>query len=174
MTTKTIEHISYIQALGSHITEYLHDKWGSASKEKFDAYMEKATTIPMFKELTPDTMLVYRLRYNAIFHIEDMPTDKINPHVVNSRVLAWINDFDHERDKHGLRHPEIEIDAYNNGTLADVEIDIEFVESITARRLPEGRKGDITYQGSEWSISPYVILTAEEFEVLPHESPAPS
>ncbi|EJB8454811.1 phage tail protein [Vibrio parahaemolyticus] len=160
--------ISYMQELGDHLVSYIERKLGSPGKDKFDAYMTGGSVIPLFKDMG-DGMLLGKFQYTAVFSIEDMPTDKIDPYVVMARTMSWICDYDREREKHGLKSPTIDIDAYNNGTLADMEITADFVESITARLAPDGETGDITFAGKEWNVEPYVIYVATDGEVTPSD-----
>ncbi|MFH0274898.1 phage tail protein [Vibrio jasicida] len=161
--------ISYMQELGNDIANYIDRVLGSSGKDKFDAYMTEGNMIPMFKDMG-DGMLIGQFRYTAVFSIEDMPTTKIDPYVVMARVMAWITDYDREREQHNLKAPLVNIDAYNNGTLADMEITSEFVESITAKLAPDGETGDITFAGKEWNVQPYVVYVAEDGEVMPNDA----
>lgn len=168
MSTQTVESVCYLQALGDHLTDYLQSKWGSPCKDKFDAYMSNGQLIPMFKDMGSDTIVIGRFQYSAIFSIEDMPTHLVDPYVVMARVMAWTTDHDRERERHQLKPPSVDIDAYNNGQMADLEITMDFVESITAKRAPDGAAGDVSFAGKEWVIQPYVVYLAEKGEVLPN------
>lgn len=158
--------VSYMQELGDHLTNYIERKLGSPGKDKFDAYMTGGNMIPMFKDMG-DGMLLGKFQYTAVFSIEDMPADKIDPYIVMARVMAWLDDNDREREKHGLKSPTVDIDAYNNGTMADMEITADFVESITARLAPDGEEGDVTFAGKEWNVEPYIVYVARTGKVAP-------
>ena len=161
-----------MQELGDHITEYLDRLLGSPCKDKFDAVMVEGKLIPIFKDMGTGGMIIGKFQYKAAFNIEDFPGNKMDPYIVMARVLAWIEDYDREREKHKLAPPGATIDAYNNGQYYDVDFDIDFVETITASLAPEGEIGDVTFAGKEWIVQPYVIYIAEEGEVKPSESTA--
>lgn len=165
---------SYLQALGDKIVNWLDKKAGSTCKDKFDAYMQNGKTTDMFKDMGNDGMLLTYFKYEAVFSIESFPANKINPNVLIAIVTTWLDEFDASRKdsklkgRFDLKEPDIDIDAYDNATNADIEIVISFVEPITLIQAPDG-EGDLTYRGKDYNLQPYVVYTAEDFEVKPNE-----
>lgn len=152
---------SYMQALSNDLLEYLEKKAGSTAKDKFDAFMVSGDVKPSFRNMG-DGMVVCRLQYTAQFSFEDLPTRLIDPRVIFARVTTWLLTNDPMRDRLKLSAPSMDIDAYQMGELADLDITIEFIEDVPMR---EAQDGDVTYKGKTWQIEPFKIYTAERGEV---------
>ena len=152
---------SYMQALSDHLTDYLMTKAGSPAKDKFDAFMVSGEVKPALKN-KGDGMIVCRLQYTAQFSFEDLPTNIIDPRVIFARVITWLDKFDTQREQLKLAPPSMDIDAYQQSELADLEISIDFIEDVSMR---EADDGDVEYNGKRWQIEPFVIHTAESTTV---------
>lgn len=155
------EPISYMQALSNDLLEYLEKKAGSTAKDKFDAFMISGEVKPSFKSMG-DGMVVCRLQYTAQFSFEGLPTKRIDPRVIFARITTWLLAHDPVRDRLKLAAPSMDIDAYQMGELADLDITIDFVEDVPMRESPDG---DVTYRGKTWQIEPFKIYTAESGQV---------
>lgn len=160
-----ISSTAYLQGVSEHVVAYLAQKLGSTGKDKFDAYVASGVLHPMFK-CTGTGMVVGLFRYKAMLSFEALPASTINAHAIMARVLAWVADNDKARDKLKLPVPSVDIDAYNNSSLVDIEIEVEFAEEILATETDDAQC-DIEYAGKRWNVTPYTVYTAEAAEVRP-------
>lgn len=74
-------------------------------------------------------------------------------------VGSWLES--HDDDREDLPPPAFQITMLD-ADLADVDITLQFVEP---QYLTEDPAGEIEYQGTTWSLTPYELWVAEEGEV---------
>lgn len=158
---------SSLQALGDHIVVWLERKVGTSVKEQFSAYIEDGEIVPSFKNMGDGVIACY-FKYKASFSIEGIQYGLINQNALIARIIAWLSEHDTTRTRFKLGNPVIDIDAYDSSTMADIDIEVHFVDVISMREVTSGL-GDVEYNGKQWDIEPYVIHTAEEGEVKPND-----
>ena len=96
------------------------------------------------------------MRYSAVVVFERFADE---PGRLMALLAGWLQTYDHDRDD--LPSPTFAIDILDND-LADVEITLEFVESLY---LAEDPAGEIEAFDKTWSFIPFDLWVAEKGEV---------
>lgn len=96
------------------------------------------------------------MRYSAVVVFERFADE---PWRLMALLAGWLQTYDPDRDD--LPNPTLAIDILDND-LADVEITLEFVESLY---LAEDPDGEIEAFDKTWSFIPFDLWVAEKGEV---------
>lgn len=142
------------------LTEYLKAK-KVVPPEQINAWAEDAETQILFKE-TVNGMECTRATYTAVFEIERYQGDAS---WLMALIVCWLQQNDQPQREHNDRPaPSWNID-YLGGDLFDIELSIEFVESVY---LKADEKGEIECLGKKWNVAqdPAHYATAAELVVI--------
>ena len=98
---------------------------------------------------------VCRFKYDAIIELERFKGDARD---ITALVAGWLIDNDEDREHLGLADPEINA-TLNDGKTADVDITVEFNESI---QIVEDDKGSIVAWGKRWRVQDVPVDVATD------------
>lgn len=156
-----------MQSLFDDLAQFLDKVAGTTAKDGLDAYVTEGRLIPSFKK-EGDGMVVCHFRYVAVFEIERLDYQKIQPSDIYCRIISWISRNDPDRlAKKLAAGPELEVDAYQDENLADYSFNLEFIEPIYAMRDPDGT---FEYNGEWWAVNPVTVDVAENVNVTPADT----
>ena len=98
---------------------------------------------------------VCRFKYDAVIELERFKGDARD---ITALVAGWLIDHDHDRETLNLADPEINA-TLNDGNTADVDITVEFSESI---QIVEDDKGSIVAWGKRWRVQDVPVDVATD------------
>ena len=115
-------------------------------QENIDSWVDICTVIPEVVNMG-NYWEMCRLHHKCTILIERYTGDS---RLITAYISAWINDYDNDRDDYQMPNPDIDIEALDaSGTQWDVDITIEFMESVL---VVQDDEGDITWKDERWSL----------------------
>lgn len=102
-------------------------------------------------------LVLFRQEYDAVISFERFPHTRYPVELLFAQVIAWLMANDAEREDQNVGQPSVETDILD-GTLADVDITIPFVEDVEA--VPD-ENGPIVIDGQSYALANVVIDYAE-------------
>lgn len=127
--------------------------------EQVESWVENPKMILSGKQISADSILLFKHEYDAVISIERFPHERHDINLLFGHVCAWLMTNDCDRDE--ISEPITDVDILDNDT-ADVEIKISFIEDIEA---VEDIAGPIVLDGVAYNLAPAVIDVAEVGEV---------
>ena len=106
------------------------------------------------------------MHYTAVIDIEDWPHDKRPVTLLFAHIISWLADYDCDRDTLDNKNPSV-VPTIHDDSTADIEISIEFKESVTVVEDPQG---EIDAFGKCWSLADVPIDIAESGTVTEAQS----
>ena len=128
--------------------------------ENIDSWVENPKIVPSGKNLSHDSIILFRQEYDAVFSIERFPHQKTDVNYLFGKLCAWLMENDGDRDD--IPEPITDVDILDNGT-ADIEITISFTEDVEAIEDPAGT---IVFNGKTYKLADAVVDVAEAGEVM--------
>lgn len=135
----------------------LHAALPGKCQGQLDSWMENGTLRLDPKNMGPTGAILGYLSYQAVYTLEALPFRDCDPAVLLATVMAWLQDYDAERERFELPDPAFSIEP-NDEHSADLELQVDFVEAL---RLCPDDQGPIHWAGRRWVVMPYDLWVAE-------------
>jgi len=131
--------------------------------EQIDAWAENPQAIPAGTVKGANTIVLFRLKYDAMVVIERFPHRVHDPELLFGQVCAWLmeHDGDDIRSDNSEAVIHTEVDILDDET-ADIIMTIDFLEDVTAY---EDVAGPISLAGKHYRLDPGDIWFAESGDV---------
>lgn len=98
--------------------------------------------------------------YEAEFYFDRFPFSQYSPATLFAQFVAWLMDYDEEREDQMVPDPEVSI-TMQSETEAIVVVTVPFEEPV---KIIEDENGDVTWRGKKWRVDDYPIDVAENLK----------
>lgn len=128
----------------------------------FDSWVDNPDLKSTSKQMGNGCIEICRHTYKAVFYIERFPHKRHDPALLYAHISSWLMENDTNRFDNSEATVAIDPVILDAET-AEITIDIDFAESITA---VEDVNGTILLNGKKWKLADADIWVAEQGDIV--------